>query len=179
MDSAANQHPILYDMADSEPVIYTPPNKLKDKVTLNGRIAGDGYDAEALARAEANAAALTDKLLQEAALDMARLEDARDKLDRHPSRRDEQFSELERIAHDITGYGTTIGFDLLTRFGRSLSLFLRRTEIGGTVKLKVARAHIDAMILVYRTPIRGLGGKNGEALTAMLNLTIDKFVSEP
>jgi hypothetical protein len=73
MDNAANQHPILYDMAEPEPVIYTPPNKLKDKVTLNGRIAGDGYDAEALARAEANAAALTDKLLQEAALDMARL----------------------------------------------------------------------------------------------------------
>ena len=179
MDSAANQHPILYDMADSEPVIYTPPNKLKDKVTLNGRITGDGYDGKVLARAEADAAALTEKMLQEAALDMTRLEDARERLDRHPSRRDEQFAELERIAHNITGYGTTIGFDLLTRFGRSLWLFLRKTEIGGTVKLKVARAHVDSMILVYRTPIKGQGGKDGEALTAMLNLTIAKFVPEP
>jgi hypothetical protein len=179
MDYAADQDPILHDAVDAGPVTYTPRNRLKDKVTLNGKITGGGLYADLLARAEANVTALTGRLQQEAVLDIARLEDVRDKLDRHPSRRNEQYFKLEKIAHDITGYGSTIGFDLLTRYGRSLSLFLRKTEIGGTIKLQVARAHIDSMILVYRTPIKGQGGKNGEALTAMLNLTIAKFVPEP
>jgi hypothetical protein len=179
MDYVADQNPILHDSLDAEPAIYTPRNRLKDKVTLNGKITGRGFDADLLARAEANVTALTDRLQQEAVLDIARLEDVRTKLDRQPSGRNEQYFELEKIAHDITGYGSTIGFDLLTRYGRSLSLFLRKTEIGGTIKLQVACAHIDSMILVYRTPIKGQGGEDGETLTAMLNLTIAKFVPEP
>ena len=109
---------------------------------------------------------------------MARLEIIRGKLERDPSRQEENFDALEKVAHEITGYGTLIGFDLLTRFGRSLSLFLRKTDIWGTVKLKVACAHIDSMVLVHRTPIKGQGGKNGDTLTSMLNLTVSKFVSE-
>ena len=167
----------MTESANREAVVYAPPNKLKDKVTLNGRIKGNGYDAAVLARANANVAAMRGKFLEAVGQDVASLERLRGELERHPH--DELFLELEKIAHAITGYGTTIGFDLLTRFGRSLSLFLRKTDIEGTVKLNVARAHVDSMILVYRTPIKGQGGTEGDTLTSMLNLTIAKFVAEP
>ncbi len=167
----------MADTGDQDVVIYTPPNKLKDKVTLGGRITGNGYDPKVLARANANVAAMAGRLLKVAARDMVRLEEICGELNQNS--REEHFIDLEKIAHEITGYGTTIGFDLLTRFGRSLSLFLRKTDIGGTVKRKVARAHVDSMVLVYRTPIKGDGGKNGYTLTSMLNLTIAKFVDEP
>jgi len=167
----------MTDIAGPEDIVYATRNKLKDKVTLNGQITGNGYDAAVLARADANVAALRGKFLEAAARDMARLERICDELDRDP--RDEHFVELEKTAHEITGYGTTIGFDLLTRFGRSLSLFLRKADIGDGLKSKVARAHVDSMVLVYRTPIEGQGGASGDTLTSMLNLTIAKFVAEP
>ena len=167
----------MTESANPEVIVYMPPNKLKEKVTLNGRIKGNGYDAVLLARANANVAAMRGKFLEAVGRDVASLERLRGELKRDP--RDALFAELEKIAHEITGYGTTIGFDLLTRFGRSLSLFLRKTDIEGTVKLNVARAHVDSMVLVYRTPIKGQGGTEGDTLTSMLNLTIAKFVAEP
>ena len=130
-----------------------------------------------LARANARVRAMGNDLLQAVATEMKRLEEICSELDDDPDA--ENFETLEKIAHEITGYGTTVGFDLLIRFGRSLSLFLRKTEIKGAVKARVACVHVDSMNLVYRTLIKGTGDKQGDTLTAMLNLTIAKFVANP
>ena len=38
---------------DIKPAMVVPENKIRDEVTMDGRISGDGFDPELLARAEA------------------------------------------------------------------------------------------------------------------------------
>lgn len=162
---------------DEEPVVYELPNKLKDKVTLGGRIKGNGYDPKLLARADAHVAAMADTLLQAMDYDMKRLEHACQQAENVAEEVATNLRELEKVAHEIKRYGDNIGFDLLTRFGYSLSLFLRKPDLGEATKVRVARAHVDSMNLVFRHKIKGNGGAAGDKLTSALNLAVSKFLS--
>ena len=52
------------DDDDFEVTMVRPPNRIKDKVTLGGKITGDGFDEELLKEAEAKAAGLHDEFLE-------------------------------------------------------------------------------------------------------------------
>ena len=157
------------------PVILEMPNNLKDKVTLGGSIKGKGFDQELLARADAHVAKMADALLEAMDCDLERLEHTCRKAENEASMREIHFVELEKIAHEIKGYGSSVGFDLLTTFGGSLSGVLRKSNLSEPMKLTLSRAHVDSMSLVFRRQIKGDGGDAGEQLTAALDQAVSKF----
>jgi len=152
------------------------PNKIKDKVTLGGRIKGDGFDPKLLQRAERRVEAMRDVFLDAARDDIDRLVAALSNAQTDAARRGRHLDTLEKIAHEIKGYGSHIGYDLLTRFADSLSLFLRKAKTTVAVKLEVAEVHVDAMRLVYHDGLTGDGGEQGADLTAGLRSAVGRYL---
>jgi len=153
-------------------------NKIKDKVTLGGQITGNGFDSELLKKAEERVESLRDVFLEAIDKDMARLVAAYQQALNEPGKRSIHLDTVQAAAHDIKSYGTNVGYPLLTRFGDSLSLFLRKAEAPDNVRMDVSRVHVEAMRLVLNEQITGDGGTVGEALGAGLDKAVRKYLSD-
>lgn len=160
---------------DAAAILPDLPNDLKNKVTPSGPDESGGLDPELLARAEQAVEAMNDSLLETMTDDMKRLENACKKAENEAENRDTHLQELESAAHQIKGYGNNIGFNLLTQFGHTLSQCLRQPDLDGTIKMQLARAHVDSMNLVFRHQIKGSGGEAGATLASALDQAISKF----
>lgn len=160
---------------DAAAILPDLPNELKNKVTPSGPLESGGLDPALLARAEQAVEAMNGTLLETMNDDMKRLEQACQKAENEVESRDTHFQELEKAAHQIKGYGNNIGFNLLTRFGQTLSQCLRQPDLNGTIKMQLARAHVDSMNLVFRHQIKGDGGEAGAKLASALDQAISKF----
>ena len=163
---------------DISPAMVRPENKIRDKVTLGGRITGDGFDPELLARAEAAAEGTRDSFLEAADEDMDKLQNACRLAENEPQTRVTHLRSLQRTAHEIKGYGSNIGYDLLTLFADSLSNFLLKSSAAESQQVSVARVHVDAMRLVFYQQITGDGGGVGKLLMQRLRDAVAK-VSRP
>ncbi len=150
---------------DIKPAMVMPENKIRDKVTLGGRLSSDGFDPELLARAEAAAEGTRDAFLEAADEDMDKLQNACRLAEGEPQARVTHLQSVQRAAHEIKGYGSNIGYDLLTLFADSLSNFLLKTSAQESQRVSVARVHVDAMRLVFYQQITGDGGDTGKQLT--------------
>ena len=153
-------------------------NKIKDKVTMGGQITGNGFDVELVKKAEKRVESLKDVFLDAVDKDMDRLVAAYQQALDEPEKRSEHLDTVQRVAHDIKGYGTNVGYSLLTRFGDSLSLFLRKAEAPDDARVEVTRVHVEAMRLVLNEQITGDGGARGEALGAGLDKAVRKYLSD-
>ena len=158
------------------PKIVTPANKIRDKVTLSGRImvTGNGFEPELLERAEVAAEGTRDVFLEAADQDLDRLQTICRLAENEPQNRVEHLKALQLVAHEIKGYGTNIGYDLLTRFGDSLSEFLLMTQADESRRISVARVHVDAMCQVFHREMTGDGGEAGDDLAASLHKAASK-----
>lgn len=159
-------------------VLIRPPNKIKDKVTMGGQIKGDGFDPALLKQAEERAEALRDVFLEAAEADLDRLVAAFHEADSAPDdeTRADALAIVEKVAHEMKGYGANIGYDLITRFADSLSLFLRKAEVSDDARMDVTRVHVDALRLVLRGQITGDGGAEGAELTRGLRDAVAKYL---
>lgn len=153
-------------------------NKIKDKVTLGGQITGNGFDTELLKKAEERVEGLRDVFLEAVDEDMDRLSTAYQRALEEPGKRSDHLDTVQRAAHDIKGYGTNVGYPLLTRFGDSISLFLRKAEASDDVRMEITRVHVEAMRLVLNEQITGDGGTVGETLGAGLDKAVRKYLSD-
>lgn len=153
-------------------------NRIKDKVTLGGRIKGGGFDPDLLRQAEARIEAMREVFLDAAQRDVARLAAAWRDAEADPAACARHLDSVERHAHDIKGYGSHIGYDLLTGFANSLSLFLRKAAVADDVRLAVAGVHVDAICLVLRDGLTGDGGKQGSELAEALRGAVGKYLSD-
>ncbi len=151
-------------------------NKIKNKVTLGGKITGSGFDDQLLREAEQRVDGLQDVFLEAADEDMDRLVEAYRSAESEPEKLDTHLNTVQGVAHDLKGYGDNINYPLLTRFGNSLSLFLRKAEAPDDKRLEVTRVHVEAMRLVLNEQITGDGGKQGEELYAALDEAVRKYL---
>jgi HPt (histidine-containing phosphotransfer) domain-containing protein len=163
---------------EGTPSIMRPPNKLKAKATNNGQIQGSGFDPDLLKRAEARADNMMGDFLAAADADIERLILASEKAYKDVENRAEHLQAVERVAHEIKGYGSNIGYQLLTQFCSSLSMFIRKAEVDDDIKVQVTRAHVDAIRLVFFNQLTGDGGETGAKLSEGLSQTLMKFVKE-
>jgi hypothetical protein len=152
-------------------------NRLKDKVTLGGRVTGGGFDPDLLRQAEERIEAMREVFMDAAQRDIARLAASYRDAQAEPAECARHLDAVERLAHDIKGYGSHIGYDLLTAFADSLSLFLRKAAVGDDVRLAVAGVHVDALCLVLREHITGDGGEQGAKLAQGLRGAVGKYLS--
>ncbi|MDP6953402.1 MAG: hypothetical protein QGF53_11665 [Alphaproteobacteria bacterium] len=164
------------DRDEEEGKVIRVENKIKHKVTLGGKITGSGFDDQLLREAEQRIEGLQNVFLEAADEDMERLMTAFRLAESEPEQRDTHLSTVQGVAHDIKGYGDNINYPLLTRFGNSLSLFLRKAEAPDDIRLEVTRVHVDAMRLVLNEEITGDGGETGEELFAALDEAVRKYL---
>ena len=159
---------------DISPAMIWPENKIRDKVTLGGRLSGDGFDPELLARAEAAAEGTRDAFIEAADEDIDKLQNTCRLAENEPRACAAHLKSIQRSAHDIKGYGSNIGYDLLTLFADSLSNFLLKTAAEESRRVSVARVHVDAMRLVFYQQITGNGGGVGKLLMQRLRDAVAK-----
>ncbi len=114
--------------------------------------------------------------LEAADHDMERLVVAFRKAQTDPENLSRHLEDVQKVAHEIKSYGSNIGYDLLTRFGDSLSLFLRKAEAAAEPMLEVTRVHIDALRLVLNEEITGDGGEQGATLARGLQQAVQKYL---
>ncbi len=164
---------------DFRPKVIRPPNRAKDKVTLGGKIKSTGRDPKLLKRAEKNAAAMTDELVKAVDIDIDGLEATCREAETDTANRAQRLKDLQLLAHAVNEIGANAGYDLLSKFGYSLSTFLRLAEATDEARVNVARVHVDAIRLVYTQQITGDGGKIGKQLSKGLRNAVSKFLLEP
>lgn len=160
---------------DIKPAMVVPENKIRDKVTLGGRITDDSFQPELLARAEAAAEGTRDAFIEAADEDIDKLQNACRLAENEPQSRATHLESVQRTAHEIKGYGSNIGYDLLTLFADSLSGFLLQTTAEESRRVSIARVHVDAMRLVFYQKMTGDGGDAGKALTLGLRKAVAKI----
>ncbi len=139
-----------------------------------GLITDDGFDPELLARAEAAAEGTRDAFLEAADEDMDKLQNACRLAENEPQARVAHLRSVQKTAYEIKGYGSNIGYDLLTLFADSLMKFLLKTTTKESQRVSVARVHVDAMRLVFYQQITGDGGDAGKQLTQGLRDAVAK-----
>lgn len=129
-------------------------------------------DPDALARADAALAALTDDYLRWAQADVAALSAAVAELHRAGlERRQACIGQMFEIAHDIKGQGSTFDYPLMTRLGQAMCDLLRDDAVGdGAVPLARLDALVAAMAEVMASRLCGDGGARGRDLVSRLGL---------
>ena len=161
-------------MAKSDDVdgeVIQPPGSLAALVEGAGDIE---IDAEALARAEAAVEALKANYEDWVHDDIGALKEAYDDAVANPSVRGEKAKQIDGIAHDIKGQGSSFGYPLMSAIGGSLSEFCRNISRLEVAQLDVIRAHIDAMTSVIDNRLKGNGGTLGVELIGLLQDAVEK-----
>ena len=87
-----------------------------------------------------------------------------------------KLREIHNTAHDIKGQGATFEFPLLTHVASSLCTLLSDNDKCDEKLLALIRLHIDAMNVVIKDNIRGMGGVQGKQLVEMLHTAIGKVM---
>lgn len=90
-------------------------------------------------------------------------------------KRAQHVVQINKLAHDLRGQGSTFGYPLITVFGRSL--FECTTDVGDVSDqlLEFVRTHIDGINAVVREKIKGPGGELGTELVKSLERAREKF----
>jgi hypothetical protein len=87
----------------------------------------------------------------------------------------EAFRTCLVIAHDLSGFGGTLGYPLVTALSRSLCRVLNQVDCTLPGARVIVDAHIRALQVVAKDRVVGNGGSVGVALTQALNDAITKF----
>lgn len=156
--------------------IIAVPNKIKEKVSMGGRIKAPGFSAQVLAEAEAHVENTVDVTILAADEDIERLLFACDLAEEEPDARAVHLKEVERYAEVVAGHGKIIGYDLLAQFAKSLAAFLGKSAASQDIMVQVARVHVDSIRLVFARQLSGDGGAAGKELTAALRSSVQKFL---
>lgn len=139
---------------------------------------GDGREtpiALAAERAETAIAKLMHEYPAMALADVAQARQALADAGAMPDRRSESLAAAYAIAHNLKGQGGSFGFPLVTRIADSLARLLRAVADGGPAELKLADAHLDALTIILKRPIRGDGGAAGSQLAQKLEALTAQF----
>lgn len=142
--------------------LVKPPEKLKQKVGPLKRPTETAFaKAEEMARAMEPEAAMVEAELRTMAEAVAR---ARDDLKMVPV----EFQDIYKVAHDMRGYGKTIGYDLVTDVAHNLCVFIEAEPPETLDSVKTVQAHVEALSGILKNRMKGDGGVAGGALLETL-----------
>ncbi len=150
-----------------------PPNQFLDKVKIDGPLA---VTDDVLERAQAALPGLSNAFFESIEQDIdalcARLKEMPDEEDAQK----EILDEISRVAHDVTGNGGTLGYDLLTIVGNQLGRFLENAPLPlNELGQEVVELHIHALQAIFTQKLSGDGGDVGAKLMSGLTRVIDKW----
>ena len=149
---------------------FTPPNRLKAKL---GKTLG-AFDGDAIARAEAAMAAMSDQFGDWLIDELAKLEAAH-KVVNGPTCGKPEMDEFYRRAHDLKGLGTTYGYPIVSQFAGSLCKLLDDPNVRARAFSHVLDAHVAAISATVKQKITSSDHPIGKALLIELQGQVNKF----
>ena len=83
-------------------------------------------------------------------------------------RRDAAVDRLFALIHNMKGQGTTFGYPLVSQIGALTCSMLQRARPTDDARLRIVKAHIDALSIVIEHNLAGDGGPLGVKLVERL-----------
>ncbi len=87
-----------------------------------------------------------------------------------PRKRGPMVVQINRLAHDLRGQGSTFGYPLITVFGKSLYESTLNPDDPSDQMISFIGSHIDGINAVIRDRIKGTGGEIGGELIHSLDI---------
>lgn len=175
---AKTQAPPVTIMRGQDHVVIHPRNMLKAKAAVLLSEA-QSFDDTAIRLAEQALQSLSINFngwMEEAVRNLATtLETVRSK-----GAGDGRAAALHRVAHDIRGQATTLGFPLAARVGASLCRLLEEaqpSELHGGALTKLVDQHIDAIRAIVREGVNKSKHRIGEALATEIEAITERLLS--
>jgi len=145
---------------------------------LSAKVGGrfPGIDADAIAKAEAALASLSENFTQWLEEEITKLETARQVV-REQGLNTENCERLYIASHDLKGLGTTYEFPIITRLAASLCRLIDEPERRSKAPLLIIDAHIDAIKAAVRADIRDDSHPVGKTLAEELESKVKQFLT--
>ncbi len=164
--------------ATSKVWVFNLPNRLRERLS-GGAPAGEAgqVDLALIQQAEKQLLSLESEYASSVLEFVKNLQELCDKALADPAQAAGYFRSINQIAHELRGQGSTFGYPLITTFGKSL---YEQTKLESNAEitqslLDLVKAHSDAVQIVIREKIKGMGGKVGVEIVKMLEKAKDKF----
>ncbi|GBF57074.1 hypothetical protein PbB2_00733 [Candidatus Phycosocius bacilliformis] len=157
---------------DDQVEFISPPNRLKAK--LGNRLGG--FDAAAIARAEAALASMSDQFAGWLNDELTKLEAAYSVVKQAGSG-EHELEEFYRRAHDLKGLGTTYGFPIVSQFAASLCKLIDSPEGRAKAPRQILDAHVGAIVAAVRQNIKDSEHPIGRALLTELQTQVNRYAA--
>jgi HPt (histidine-containing phosphotransfer) domain-containing protein len=144
--------------------VITPTSTLADKIQRN-----EGESAEPLfAAAEATIDRQATDYLGRLRSDLTEVKSAIDIALSSDDQRDAAVDRLFALIHNMKGQATTFGYPLVSQIGALTCSILQRSPPADEARLRIVKAHIDALSIVIEHNLAGNGGELGTKLVERL-----------
>jgi CheY-like chemotaxis protein len=157
--------------------IFKLPNRLREKVMGLGKSGPATIDASLLQAAEQQLDRMETDYADWVRGSVKQLADAYEKAVADHRAAALMVAQINRLAHDMRGQGTTFGYPLITVFGKSLYDCTAKIEKVSDKLLDFIKAHIDGISAVIRDRIKGSGGPIGTELVESLERTRERLAT--
>lgn len=145
------------------------PNRLKEKAGGLGNSGKGTLPIQSLAEADGtlqrNSFEFHDWALEYLAM-MSKICDRA--LELPEARRRKPFEKINEIAHELRGQGGTFGYPLITSVGKMLYEITGFSCSLDEMAIRIVKAHIDTMRVVFKDQVTGDGGELGRELIKTL-----------
>ena len=84
-----------------------------------------------------------------------------------------RLKSMAETVHVLKGQGSSFGFPLITKIGKTFMSLLKGRESADEAALKLIEIHVDALALVIDQLIEGDGGELGATLVARLESKVE------
>ena len=153
--------------------VINPPNSLATKVSPTG-----GPNLETIVReAEEALEDLQESYVVWVRQDLEQLDKLLRQAQMTPDKAASKLKKIHQLSHDIKGQGATFQYPLLTHIAASLCTLLEDGKRSNDVLLALTRIHVDALTVVLKENIRGMGGAQGKQMVEMLRTAVDKVLT--
>ncbi|MEE8333605.1 MAG: Hpt domain-containing protein [Alphaproteobacteria bacterium] len=144
--------------------VITPTSSLADKIQRN-----EGESAEPLFEAaEATIDSQATDYLARLRSDLTEVKSAIDIALGNDDRRDAAVDRLFALIHNMKGQGMTFGYPLVSQIGALVCSILQHSPPADEARLRIVKAHIDALSIVIEHNLAGSGGELGNKLVERL-----------
>lgn len=159
--------------------VFKLPNRLREKVGGIGKSGPMTIEVEALKLAEQQLDRMEGDYADWVRGSLKQLMDAYDQLVVADDTRKRGLAlfQINKLAHDLRGQGSTFGYPLITVFGRSLYECTSNVNDVSEQLIEFVKAHLDGINAVIREKIKGSGGTVGNDLVASLETAREKLTT--
>ena len=164
---------------DVKAIYFRPINKLREKLGPNAMRGQLDFDPLVIQAAEQRIQELVGDYSTWVSNYLDSIAESYQALKHGESRHPDHVLNINQIAHELRGQGGIFDYPLITAFGKTLYEATLASDAPVTEnRLKLIKAHIDAIRVVFTKKINGQGGDVGRAMMKDIQRAVQKY-SEP